>query len=133
MNTSSRVAEQYAAQMKDEIKARMNEISDAELDARYTKVVAHPATLNLLTETMSELALKKFVEKNVNGKTVELEIVLESIDENVVLGEVQELAYRATGHLSDKKYHLYLVFLFILIMINFLQVKSVLLIKQKEQ
>jgi hypothetical protein len=46
---------------------------------------------------------KKFVEKNVNGKTVELEIVLESIDENVVLGEVQELAYRATGHLSDKK------------------------------
>ena len=103
MNTSSRVAEQYAAQMKDEIKARMNEISDAELDARYTKVAAHPATLNLLTETMSELALKKFVEKNVNGKTVELEIVLESIDENVVLGEVQELAYRATGHLSDKK------------------------------
>jgi hypothetical protein len=109
MNTSSRVAEQYAAQMKDEIKARMDEISDAELDARYTKIAAHPTTLNLLKETMSELALKKFIEKNVNGKTVEVDVILDIIKENPVTnGALKDYSYYAFAHLEDnvdfKKY-----------------------------
>ena len=102
MKTSSKVAEQYAAQMKDEITKRMNDISDVETS--YTKVVTQPEFLYILTQSMSELAVKKFVEKNVNGKTVEVELVLNSIDENTVLGEIQDLSYRATAHVPNNKF-----------------------------
>ncbi|MEE0878397.1 MAG: hypothetical protein UH788_03900 [Treponemataceae bacterium] len=102
MKTSSKVAEQYAAQMKDEIKARMNDISDDTVEASYTKIVAHPTTLNLIAETMSELALKKFVEKNVNGKTVEVSVILDIIKENPIKnGDLKDYSYYAFSHIED--------------------------------
>ena len=104
MKTSSKVAEQYAAQMKDEITKRMNAISDVE--ASFTKVATSPEVLDILPQSMSELAVKKFVEKNVNGKTVELDIILDSIDENenTLYGETKNLSYKVVGHIANKKY-----------------------------
>jgi hypothetical protein len=95
--SSANVASQYAAQMKTEIQNRMNSISDTE--TMYTKIVTSPNVLNTISNTMTELAFKKFVEANVNGKPVDLTVKLRSIDENrnPITNELYPLNYKANG------------------------------------
>ena len=82
INTAKKVSDQYAAQMKDEIKARIANVSDDSVESEYTKLITHPSITTPMTKTMTALALKKFINENINGKQVELDIVLSSIDEN---------------------------------------------------
>ena len=100
--TSQKVANQYAEQIKTEIKARMSNISEDSIESAYTKVITSPKFIKPLINTMSELALKKFVEQNINGKEVELEVVLSSIDENrnPITDELYPLNYKAKGFIN---------------------------------
>lgn len=98
-NTSNRVASQYEQQIKDEILARISNIADSEVDTLYTKVVTRPEIVWTIAESMSELAVKKFFETNVNGKEVELDVTLVDIDENrhPITDELLPLCYQARG------------------------------------
>ena len=100
--TSNRVASQYAKQIKEEILARMADISEDTIETAYAKVVTLPNFIKPLINTMSELALKRFVEQNINGKEVELEIALSSIDENrnPITNELYPLNYKAKGFIN---------------------------------
>ncbi len=103
INTASKVSSQYAEQIKTEIKARIAKISDDSVDAAYTKLVTSPALVRAMTNTMSGLALKKFIETNINGKEVELDVALSSIDENKnpITGELYPLNYKADAYVHE--------------------------------
>ena len=100
IQTSNKVASQYADQIKTEIQARISKISDSVVDAEYAKVVAQPDVFFTITDSMSDLAVKKFVEANINGNEVELEVKLGKIDENrhPLTNELYPLCYKATGY-----------------------------------
>lgn len=98
--TSSNVANQYAAQMKTEISNRIEAFQKSgNVDAEYTKIVTNPSFVNVISKSMSDLAMKKFVEENINGKDVNFDVKLESIEENVnpITGKTEALAYKARG------------------------------------
>ncbi len=100
-STSTRVANQYADQMKDEIKARISKLSGDQLEKKYFDIISYPPVLDLYTKSMSDLAAKKFIEANINGKTVEFEVTLNSIDENDSLyGLHENFAYKAIGNIE---------------------------------
>lgn len=105
INTAKKVSDQYAAQMKDEIKARIANVSDDSVESEYTKLITHPSITTPMTKTMTALALKKFINENINGKQVELDIVLSSIDENrnPITNELEELNYKAWGNVNVYK------------------------------
>lgn len=102
-NTSANVASQYAAQMKDEINARIKGFKD--IDAQYTKTVTSPAFVETASKSMTDLAFKKFAEANINGKPVEFDVILSSIDENLnpITKEPMELAYKAVASFKTNK------------------------------
>lgn len=98
--TSMLVSLQYADHMKTEIKKRIDDFNaNGILEEKYSACITSPSFIYLYSQAQSELALKKFVQANVNGKDVELSFKLNSIDENndVITGKPQKLAYRATG------------------------------------
>ncbi len=98
--TSASVASQYAEQMKTEIKNRIKAFQESgKIDEEYTKVITSPAFVNVISKSLSDLAMKKFVETNINGKKVSFNVTLESIDENKnpITGETYPLQYKATG------------------------------------
>lgn len=100
INTAAKVSSQYAEQIKTEIKARIAKISDDSVDAAYTKLVTSPAVVRAMTKVMTDLALKKFIETNINGKEVELDVVLSSIDENKK-SEFYPLNYKLDAYVPD--------------------------------
>lgn len=98
--TSDNVARQYAAQFKDEISNRIAAFNEAgTFEEEYTKVVTQPAFIDLISRSLSDLAMKKFVEKNVNGKTASFDVTVRSVDENtnILTGKQEELAYVVLG------------------------------------
>ena len=100
MTTSTNVASQYAAQMKTEIKDRIEKFqNNGKIDEEYTKLVTSPAFINVISKSMSDLAMKKFVEENINGKNVSFEVTINSVDENKnpITGEICPLQYKAKG------------------------------------
>ena len=105
MSTSANVANQYANQMKDEIKARISKLNGEALEKKYFDIISYPPVLNVYTKSMSDLAAKKFIESNINDKTVEFEVKLDSIDENInpITREVEPLAYKAKGSIETYK------------------------------
>ena len=73
--TAPKVAEQYAEQIKAEIKKRIDTFNKKEIfEQEYTKIVTNPAFLKVTNKSISDLALKKFLEENVNGKEVTLTV-----------------------------------------------------------
>lgn len=101
---------QFAEQMKKEIKKRIDEFNFAGiLEEKYSACITSPSFLYLYSQTVSELAFKKFIKENVNGKNVELSFKLSSIDENndIITGKPLPLAYKATGHVYVIKYEDY--------------------------
>ncbi|MCI5830849.1 MAG: hypothetical protein PUJ82_06935 [Spirochaetales bacterium] len=109
-STSERVATQYAAQMKDEINRRIAEFENAgRIDEIYTTIITYPPVFYLSTATMSKLAVKKYIEQNIDGQTVELDVKLESIDENKnpITGKVEKYAYKAVGQLGSYSVYIY--------------------------
>ena len=100
INTAAKVSSQYAEQIKTEIKARIAKISDDSVDAAYTKLVTSPAVIRAMSKVMTDLALKKFIETNINGKEVELDVVLSSIDENKK-SEFYPLNYKLDAYVPD--------------------------------
>lgn len=105
MNTSANVAKQYASQMKEEIKARISKLSEEQLEQKYFETISYPPVLKVFTASMSDLAAKKFIESNINGKIVEFEVKLDSIDENTnpLTKEIEPLAYKAKGSFETYK------------------------------
>lgn len=102
--TSKKVAEQYAAQIKDEIKNRIMNISDDSVDTLFTKVITTPEIITTIGNSMSDLAIKKFIEKNVNGNEVEIEVTLNSIDEpDELLRDFYKCEYQARGYVNTYK------------------------------
>ncbi|MBQ0052277.1 MAG: hypothetical protein KBT11_09495 [Treponema sp.] len=100
MKTSAKVVSQYAAQMKTEISSRIEALQKSgNIESEYTKIVSSPAFVKVASKSMSDLAMKKFVEENINGKTVNFEVKLASVDENVnpITGKTEALAYKARG------------------------------------
>lgn len=122
--TSANVASQYAEQMKTEIKNRIKAFQDSgKLDEEYTKVVTSPKFVRVLSKSISDLAMKKFAEANINGKKVSFDVTLRSIDENrnPITDEILPLQYKATGKVQlSKEYYLagikisddYLIFIY---------------------
>ncbi len=100
MATSESVASQYAAQMKTEIKNRIdNFVKNGNTEEAYTTLITSPAVVNTISKSMSDLAMKKFVEANINGKKVSFDVTLSSVDENKnpITDEIMPLAYKAIG------------------------------------
>lgn len=100
MKTSANVVNQYAAQMKTEIISRIEAVQKAgNGEEEYTKIVTSPSFVNVASKSMSDLAMKKFVEENINGKDVCLDVKLVSVDENVnpITKKTEALAYKARG------------------------------------
>lgn len=98
--TSANVANQYAAQMKTEISSRIEAFQKSgTIDTEYTKIVTNPSFVNVISKSMSDLAMKKFVEENINGKDVNFDVKLVSVEENVnpITGKTEALAYKARG------------------------------------
>lgn len=84
--------------IKNDLAKRISSWSDDEYNARTAKAYTSPLFLEYLqkNKSISKLWLKKFAEENVNGKEVELEVVLDSIDENDNKAK-PEFAYKATA------------------------------------
>ena len=72
---------------------------NGKIDEEYTKLVTSPAFINVISKSMSDLAMKKFVEENINGKNVSFEVTINSVDENKnpITGEICPLQYKAKG------------------------------------
>lgn len=100
MKTSANVVNQYAAQMKTEISSRIEAVQKSDNgEEEYIKIVTSPSFINVASKSMSDLAMKKFVEENINGKDVCFDVKLETVDENVnpITGKAEALAYKARG------------------------------------
>lgn len=82
----------------------MKDISDDSIETLYTKTITSPEIINTIGNSMSELAVKKFMEKNVNGKEIELEITLNSIEEpDDLIKQYSQCEYLARGSVSTYK------------------------------
>ena len=84
-------------------------IVDLMVDEIYTTIITYPPVFYLSTATMSKLAVKKYIEQNIDGQTVELDVKLESIDENKnpITGKVEKYAYKAVGQLGSYSVYIY--------------------------
>lgn len=93
-----------AGLIKSDLAKRISTWSDEEYEQKLLKASSDPEFVYKLTKTVSNLYAKKFFEKNVNGKTVELEVLLKSIEENVnpITKQPEELQYKAMGSVEIK-------------------------------
>ena len=84
--------------IKNDLAKRISSWSDDEYNSRTANTYTSPLFLEYLqkNKSLSKLWMKKFAEENVNGKEVELEVILDSIDENDNKAKA-EFAYKATA------------------------------------
>lgn len=94
-----------AGLIKDDLSERISHWTDEEYEEKYLKACSYPEFIYQLTKSSSKLYATKFFEKNVNGKTVEVEVALNSIDENInpVTRKVEELQYKVKGSVQIVK------------------------------
>ncbi len=94
-----------ASLIKEDLVKRISQWSDEEYEEKNLKACSYPEFVYQLSKTASKLYATKFFEKNVNGKNVELEVTLSSIDENLnpITKEPEQLQYKAVGSVEIVK------------------------------
>lgn len=98
-NNPKSTMQKLAQLIKEDLAGRISSWSDDEYAQKKLAACTSPLFLKRLESTSSDLFLKRFLESNVNGNKVELEVTLDSVDENLnpLTNEPMPLKYRAVG------------------------------------
>lgn len=76
------VVKQFEKFFKEEVKSKIAAIPADKVEEKFTRAVSNPFVFMGVSETMSNIGIKKLVEKSLNGKTTELDLVVMEVDEN---------------------------------------------------